>query len=438
MKTTLARDRQAQRQRLRATVQNLQDLMFPCCVMRFSNFRQNGRMMSHETTSDAGKLKFLYTWSSALDFAVTHPIVFISHQWTGFSAPDASGVQYAEMVVAVQELCEAYGHAETDLYIWLDFHSIPQLNVHLKRAAIASIAVYAAVCRFFLVIAPETYHVDTGAPIGPDSYSRRGWTRVEQWSNLAMGGLSNAFLLRDGALQPLASNPEWVRASVQVFHGDFTVDSDKLALVDVLLGLYGFSLLDDSGQSTALLKHVNEMRDTVFPKKYFGDLLPLLELFVRVWKSPEDPQEWERLLEAQDAHTDPTYLDKLANYLCASVPGTLRAFAGWKGLISVCLRKHFTTRAGAKDRGKSRDIDAHDVTEQQEHDQDVSFAHEILRARSMYSKIKRARQKVQKNACFEVEAEETEIDLQRRSLEAPNPVKVRKLSVSALVARTAA
>eukprot|EP00965_Chrysotila_dentata_P040638 1348303-Pleurochrysis_carterae.AAC.1 len=59
------------------------------------------------------------------------------------------------MVVAVQELCEAYGHAETDLYIWLDFHSIPQLNVHLKRAAIASIAVYAAVCRFFLVIAPE-------------------------------------------------------------------------------------------------------------------------------------------------------------------------------------------------------------------------------------------------------------------------------------------
>jgi len=58
-----------------------QDLMFPCCVMRFSNFRQNGRMMSHETTSDAGKLKFLYTWSSALDFAVTHPIVFISHQW---------------------------------------------------------------------------------------------------------------------------------------------------------------------------------------------------------------------------------------------------------------------------------------------------------------------------------------------------------------------
>jgi len=109
------------------------------------------------------------------------------------------------------------------------------------------------------------------------------WTRLEQWANLAMGGIGNAFLIEPEGLRAMADEVDWLRDSVRVFDGDFTEPSDKEVLVDVLLGLYGFSLLDESGRSNELVKLVKEAHGSVFPQPYFGDLISLLEQEVLLW-----------------------------------------------------------------------------------------------------------------------------------------------------------
>ena len=53
--------------------------------------------------------------------------------------------------------------------------SIPQVNHTLKQLAINSLAVYSAVCHYFIILAPKATHVDTLKVCDVDSYLRRGW-----------------------------------------------------------------------------------------------------------------------------------------------------------------------------------------------------------------------------------------------------------------------
>ena len=55
---------------------------------------------------------------------------------------------------------------------------------------------------------------------------------------------------------------------------DFTVDADKKAIVDTVLGLYSLCL----GHKGELLDRINSARARAFPKEYFGDLPALLEM----------------------------------------------------------------------------------------------------------------------------------------------------------------
>ena len=58
-----------------------------------------------------------------------HPVVFFSHQWLSWDHPDPDKLQYKDMVRACQRICAEKSFGTTDLYIFLDYHSIPQLNV---------------------------------------------------------------------------------------------------------------------------------------------------------------------------------------------------------------------------------------------------------------------------------------------------------------------
>lgn len=86
------------------------------------------------------------------------------------------------------------GLREDELYVWVDFLSIPQTNDTCKLSAISSIATYAAFAKYFIVIAPKTSHADTGATCDGETYSQRGWCRLEQWAFMAVGGLSHAYV----------------------------------------------------------------------------------------------------------------------------------------------------------------------------------------------------------------------------------------------------
>ena len=109
------------------------------------------------------------------------------------------------MIKACEHLCADNGLERTDqVYIFLDvyitplavpltqpqtyslpslttaspraqFLSIPQKNLSMRLAAINTLGVFSSLAKYFVVIAPEAVHKDTGAPMNKRTYSRRGW-----------------------------------------------------------------------------------------------------------------------------------------------------------------------------------------------------------------------------------------------------------------------
>jgi len=116
--------------------------------------------------------------------------------------------------------------------------------------------------------------------------------RLEQWAFMAINGAEQMYLFESG-LTPLSERRRWIEESVNVFQGDFTHESDKALLVDVVLGLYGLAVvatLDPSvasrrgksscaphSSSRELIELIAERRCLIFPRQYFGDLIERLE-----------------------------------------------------------------------------------------------------------------------------------------------------------------
>ena len=99
----------------------------------------------------------------------------------------------------------------------------------------------------------------------------------------SQGGVHNMFVIRSTAanakLEPLSDYPEWVNESVHVLDGDF-YDKDAATdqLVDLVLGLWAFACLQLSDRDiSALTRSVLGSKETVFPRKYFGGLIDILE-----------------------------------------------------------------------------------------------------------------------------------------------------------------
>ena len=53
--------------------------------------------------------------------------------------------------------------------------SMPQLCKHNLSSAISTLCVYTAVCKYFLICAPQTKHADKGTVCNGVSYLKRGW-----------------------------------------------------------------------------------------------------------------------------------------------------------------------------------------------------------------------------------------------------------------------
>ncbi len=107
------------------------------------------------------------------------------------------------------------------------------------------------------------------------TYARRGWCRLEQWARIAgVKGEVPIYILGRGKEQGLETidlQDEWCREAILVFEGDFTVASDKEALVTTVLGLWALALQhrDHSDRLKQLHALVQEMHDRVFPPQLF-------------------------------------------------------------------------------------------------------------------------------------------------------------------------
>ena len=160
------------------------------------------------------------------------------------------------------------------------YAQIPQASPELQLLAINSLDQYAALCRYFVAVVPRATHVDREITCDLDSYSNRGWCRLEQYARLTEGGVEGMYVYREGEeLQRLEDSPEALQRAMQVYSGTFTIDEDKVKLVDCMLTLWVRLLrrCNRSSDAKALYELVCKDRRAIFPPTFFGELPMLLE-----------------------------------------------------------------------------------------------------------------------------------------------------------------
>jgi hypothetical protein len=149
---------------------------------------------------------------------------------------------------------------------------IPQQSIPLMQLAVDSLAVYAAMCKYFVVIAPNAVHENTNE-CNLASYARRGWCRLEQWARMT-AGFTGMYLATDSGFQPFEMMN--VNSAMRVFEGDFTVSSDKNKLLCTTLGLWARIVqsteTDPSSDLMDMREHIMMHQQEIFPPDIFGDL----------------------------------------------------------------------------------------------------------------------------------------------------------------------
>ena len=256
--------------RIMEATKKLSTLSFSMCFVPFSKLRQHGKLVPHEEARLANELVVIDTFDQLHSFLNTSSTVFISHQWLDFGAPDPDNVHFDAICAALVQLCDDSGKNPDELHVWLDYSSIPQANRVLQKLSIDTLSVYASVCTFFVIVAPETVHLGTGLPCNKETYSRRGWCRLEQWSRIAVGGVHNIYLYQQAGepLRQIKSDAEWLQKNIFVCGGDFArPNEDRPKLVDNLLALWGcmLEMKDSSPDMTAIYDLVVAQRHEVFP-----------------------------------------------------------------------------------------------------------------------------------------------------------------------------
>jgi len=159
----------------RALMKRCKAMQFPLTLIRATEFLTLGKLAAHEWLRDKKLLIMLDTPGAAARFRRRGCIVFISHQWLSCDFPDPEGKQFKHMKYAVHELCKLKCLTIEDIFIWVDYCSIPQASAGQQQLAINSLPAYVSACSAFVVVAPDVqdpvYNFET--------YSKRFWCRLE-------------------------------------------------------------------------------------------------------------------------------------------------------------------------------------------------------------------------------------------------------------------
>mmetsp|Transcript_8023 Transcript_8023/g.23966 ORF Transcript_8023/g.23966 Transcript_8023/m.23966 type:complete len:436 (-) Transcript_8023:960-2267(-) len=184
---------------------------------------------------------------------------------------------------------EGFADELAGAYVWLDYFSIPQRDDqkfprrhvlagrsssssaasspttpsarspssvserHLPRtmstqkAAIVSIPAYVERTHYFVVLAPRAAHEDTGAVCDLESWRKRGWCRLEEWSNFLTIQKSNPLVLTEHPRVHVEEMADFwsFRANTRlgsVATGDFTHDEDRGYCLAILKEMWSSKL----------------------------------------------------------------------------------------------------------------------------------------------------------------------------------------------------
>eukprot|EP00927_Polykrikos_kofoidii_P073926 TRINITY_DN6993_c0_g2_i1.p1 TRINITY_DN6993_c0_g2~~TRINITY_DN6993_c0_g2_i1.p1 ORF type:complete len:346 (+),score=31.34 TRINITY_DN6993_c0_g2_i1:102-1040(+) len=170
-----------------------------------------------------------------------------------------------------------------NVYVWVDYTSVPQISEELRNMAIMSLVSYVSLCDVFIIVAPECLHSETNFPCGEATYKSRGWCRGELVARILTNGFGNMYIARSDR-DPLETFGEDVDIlSLNIFEGDFTCCSrkhdgmlrcDKESLQNALLGLcVQLFVSAETGCSAAefdcqIVREMISKADTLFPRSF--------------------------------------------------------------------------------------------------------------------------------------------------------------------------
>lgn len=167
------------------------------------------------------------------------------------------------------------GTALREAFVWYDYFSIPQVDLdvpssedteqgtvlgvqdHRSRAwtavgiqpqdrrqqaddeevlkdmvaAVSSIPVYVSLSHVFLVVAPPLHHRSTKGVIDFESWSKRGWCRLELWSHILREGRARPMVLVRSELWAQFMTPRWYFS--RVHEGELTAETDRSIIAEL-------------------------------------------------------------------------------------------------------------------------------------------------------------------------------------------------------------
>lgn len=294
-------DVQRRRDKVKDCIRGTNVLAFPLVVMNGETFEGLGKLVPYEYASNKHLLWQFPTLQTVKHFLRQGRILFFSHQWLAWAEPDPSGVHYEAIVAATRAVVKQLRWPLRDCYLWVDYHSVPQLSKHLQALAIRTLPIFASLASIFVIVAPTAVQEDTGLTCDLSSYKRRMWCRAESFAYFCQRGIENMYLAeeegQDMVLSPVAE--EAIADTIQVFDGECACcarkhrgmeSCDKELLRDVFLAIYSRVLWSQRcGQSSSkmlprsslrkeavegIVHRIQSRKDDIFPKSYTATFMP--------------------------------------------------------------------------------------------------------------------------------------------------------------------
>jgi hypothetical protein len=172
---------------------------------------------------------------------------------------------------------------DDEIWLWIDYTSIPQRLATLQLLSIHSLFIYAGLSTYFLIVTPSVKNHVTGRSFDLSTYMLRGWCRLECWARFSES-TDKVFVAvgteQDFDLKPAHHEPSVFKDCLAIYTANFTDAHDKKKLVDTAVALYGQMfqrrpLLDSHMQAS--WKRLQAAKQDFFPRSYFNDLIEITE-----------------------------------------------------------------------------------------------------------------------------------------------------------------
>ena len=152
----------------------IRDFQAPFACIKASDFVELGRFVQYENLRRRNLLT--YVDSVRDDFFQRSLTIFASHQWLGRDDPDPDRIQYRCICAALRDISSRGDRSLDEVYLWLDYASVPQSSRAVQRLMIMSLPCIAATVDVFLVVAPRAIRdliLVSGAPPRPQCLLHR-------------------------------------------------------------------------------------------------------------------------------------------------------------------------------------------------------------------------------------------------------------------------